>query len=286
MVLFMGYRPQTGSPKSGGRGHQRSPHEKKKAKGKKHRSSGKYLLEETHVPTSEEVVEKTLGRLRSLGNQTFAVFPFSVYFDDWLVNLKDALIAFESSPNIAVDEQFLKERSQALANVERALEERRREESSLEEAVKRLSDSKILLEQIEEEYAARVRALEGRKNSEIARLRATIADLKGELDDLARVKAGLFRAISKKAKGQKEAEVTQKLNAAQSELELTVRNFNAEQESLRNEYEQKKQPVVAQIRDCEKKNERMEIDDSLEDRRLVCEALVNAVNAFLQRKTF
>jgi hypothetical protein len=286
MVLFMGYRPQTGSPKSGGRWRQRSPHEKKKAKGKKHRSSLKYLFEETHVPTPEEVVEKTLGRLRSLGNQTFAVFPFSVYFDDWLVNLKDALIAFESSPNIAVDEQFLKECSQVLANVERALEERRRGESSLEEAVKRLSDSKILLEQIEEEYAARIRALEGRKNSEIGRLRATIADLKGELDDLARMRAGLFRAISKRAKAQKEAEVTQKLNDAQSELELTVRNFNAEQISLRNECEQKKQPVITQIRDCEKKNERMVADDSLEDRRLACEALVNAVNAFLQRKTF
>jgi hypothetical protein len=286
MVLFMGYRPQTGSPKSGGRWRQRSPHEKKKAKGKKHRSSGKYLFEETHVPTPEEVVEKTLGRLRSLGNQTFAVFPFSVYFDDWLVNLKDALIAFESSPNIAVDEQFLKERSQVLANVERALEERRRGESSLEEAVKRLSDSKTLLEQIEEEYAARIRALEGRKNSEIARLRDNITDLKGELDDLARMRAGLFRAISKRAKAQKEAEVTQKLNDAQSELELTMRNFNAEQISLRNECEQKKQPVITQIRDCEKKNERMVADDSLEDRRLACEALVNAVNAFLQRKTF
>jgi hypothetical protein len=284
MVLFMGYRPQTGSSKSGGRGHQRSPHEKKKAKGKKRRSSGKYLLEETHVPTPEEVVEKTLGRLRSLGNQTFAVFPFSVYFDDWLVNLKDALIAFESSPNISVDEQFLKERSQALANVERALGERRRGESSLEESIKSLSDSKILLEQIEGEYDARVRALDRRKNSELARLRDNIADLNGELDDLARTRAGLFRSISKKSKSQKEAEVSQKLNAAQSELELTMRNFNAEQESLRNEYEKKKQPVIAQIGDYEKKNERMETDDSLEDRRLACEALVNAVNAFLQRK--
>jgi chromosome segregation ATPase len=286
MVLFMGYRPQTGSPKSGGRWHQRSPHEKKKAKGKKHRSSGKYLLEEAHAPTSEEVVEKTLGRLRSLGNQTFAVFPFSAYFDDWLVNLKDALIAFESSPNMGVDEQFLKERSQILANVERALEERRSGESSLEEAVKSLSDSRILLEQIGGEYAAGVRALEGRKNGEVTRLRGNVADLKGELDELARVKTGLFRAISKKAKAQKEAEVTQELNDAQSELELTMRNFNAEKESLRNEYEQKKQPVITQIRDCEKKNERMETDDSLQDRRFACEALVNAMNAFLQRKTF
>jgi len=64
-------------------------------------------------------VEKTLGRLRSLGNQTLAFSPFSEYFDDWLVNLKDVLIDFESSHSISVDEQFVKERSQILANVEK-----------------------------------------------------------------------------------------------------------------------------------------------------------------------
>ena len=77
------------------------------------------MPEENHVPTSEEVMEKTLGRLRSLGNQTFAFSPFSEYFDDWLVNLKDVLIDFESSHSISVDEQFVKEHSQILANVEK-----------------------------------------------------------------------------------------------------------------------------------------------------------------------
>ena len=282
----MGYRPQASSPKSGGRGHQRSPHEKKKMKGKKHRSSGKHLLEETHVPTPEEVAEKTLGRLRSLGNQTFAVFPFRAYFDGWLVNLKDALIAFESSPNIRVDEQFLKDRSQILANVERALEERRREEASLEEFIKSLSDGKILLERIEAEYAARAREIEGRKNSEVKRLYGNIDSLKGKLDNTARMKTGFFRAVSKKARAQKEAEATQKLNAAQSELELTMQNFTDEQEKLRGEHERKRQPVIEQMRNHQKEIENIETDGSMKDRRVACEALVNAVNALLQRKTF
>jgi vacuolar-type H+-ATPase subunit I/STV1 len=285
MVLVMGYRAQS-SPKSSGRGHQWSPHEKKKAKGKKHRSSGKYLLEEEHVPTSEEVVEKTLDRLRSLGNQTFAVSPFSAYFDDWLMSLKDVLVAFESNPSVSVDEQFVKERAQILADAERELEERRRKEISLGEAIKSLSDNKSLLERIQTDYAEGVREIERRKNSEIKRLNGSIAVFRGELDDLAKVKAGLFRAVSKKAKAQKKADLTQKLNAAQKELELTVPRSAAEQESLRSEYEKRKQLVTEQIGKLQKEVEGSEVDGSLATRRVACEALVNAVNALLQRKAF
>jgi hypothetical protein len=281
----MGYRTQSGSPKGGGRGHQRSPHEKKKAKEKKNRSSGKYLLEETNVPTLEEVAEKTLSRLRSLGHQTFALFPFSAYFDNWLVNLKDVLVTFESSPNVSVDEQFVEERSQIIATVESKLEQRRREELSLQEAVRSISDGKILLEQIESDCAAKVRTLEERKNSETPPLQQNIASLKRELDDLAIVKAGFFRSISKKAKAKKEADLTQKLNAAQSELELAIQKFADEKESLWKEYEERKQAVNVQIRDYEGKIERIETDDSIDDRVFACDALVNAVNAFTRRKT-
>ena len=280
----MGYRPRTSSPRNAGRGHQASRYEKKKVQGKKHRPRGKYLLEENPVPTSEEVAEKTLGRLRNLGNQTFAFSPFSEYFDDWLVNLKGVLIDFELSPSISVDDQFVKERSQILLNVELEFEERRRKEAYLEESIKSLSDSKTILERIEEEYATRAREIEGRKNSEIKRLYSNIDSLRGELDDIARMKAGLFRAISKKAKAQKETETTQRLNTAQRELALAVQDFTAEQERLRDEYEKKKQPVIEQIRDHQKEIEHIETDGSLENRRVACEALVNAVNALLQRK--
>jgi chromosome segregation ATPase len=201
------------------------------------------------------------------------------------MNLTDVLSEFESSPTISADDQFVKERSQILSNVELELEERRRKEASLEESIRSLSNSKILLERIKEEYATRAREIEGRKNSEIKRLRNNIDSLRGELDDIARMKTGLFRDISKKAKAQKETETTQRLNTAQRELELAVQNFTAEQERLRDEYERKKQPVIEQIKDHQKKIEHLETDGSIEDRRLACEALVDAVNALLQRKT-
>jgi hypothetical protein len=62
-------------------------------------------------------------------------------------------------------------------------------------------------------------------------------------------------------------------------------DFTVVQERLRDECERKKQPVIEQIKDRQKKIENLETDGSLEDRWFACEALVDAVNALLQRKT-
>ena len=94
----MSFRPQTGSRRSAARQYSRSAHEKK-AKEKKQRSGGKYLPEETPEFSAKEVVEKTLGSLSKLGNQIFALSPFSQYFDDWLVNLRQIISEFESNPS-------------------------------------------------------------------------------------------------------------------------------------------------------------------------------------------
>lgn len=276
----MGYQPRTKTPRNYGRRREKA---KAKSTRQKRRSSGSYLSEEKRIPTSEEIVDRTLNKLRNLGNQRFVLPPFHKHFDRWLVNLRDILSEFESSPTISVDDQFVKERSQILSKVELDLEERRHKETSREDAIKSLSDTRILLEQIEEEYTTRTKEIEGRKDSEIKRLSSKVDDLREELDRIARTKMGILRVISKKTRAQKEAEATQKLNSAQGELTLAVQYFIAEQERSRDEYERRKQPLIEQIRDHQKEIENQEIDGSLETRRAICEILVNAVNALLQR---
>jgi DNA segregation ATPase FtsK/SpoIIIE-like protein len=281
----MGYRSQVRSLRNAGRGHERMQRKKAKAKRQKRRFSQRDLLEEEHVPTSGEVVEKTLLRLRSLGNQIFGLFPFSEYFDDWLISLKDVLSGLESSSAISVDDQFMEERSQIVSDVERELGEWRQKEVIHDAALKSLSDDKILLERIDEEYATRIREFEGKKNSEIKRLSRNAQSLKEELDRITKMKAGIFRSISKKEKALKEIEANQRLEAAQSELQLAVQNFNVQQEKLQSEHEKRKQLVIEQMQNLRKEIENLEIDGSLEARRAACEALVNAVNGLLQRKS-
>ena len=281
----MGYRSQIRSPRNAGRGHERTQRKKAKAKRQKHRFSQRDMLEEEHVPTSEEMVEKTLLRLRGLGNQIFGLFPFSEYFDDWLISLKDVLSDLESSSAISADDQFMEERSQIVPDVEHELGEWRHKEVAHDAALKSFSDDKSLLERIDEEYATRKGEFEGRKNSEIKRLSRNVRSLKEELDRITKMKAGIFRSISKKAKAQKEVEATQRLESAQSEFQLAMQNFTVQQEKLQSEYGKRKQLIIEQMQNLQKEIENLEIDGSSEPRKTACEALANAVNGLLQRKS-
>ena len=116
----MSFRSQTGSRRGAGKQFSKSTHEKK-AKEKKQRSGAKYLQEEAPEVSAKDVAEKTLNSLGKLGNQVFALSPFSQYFDDWLVNLRQVASEFESNPAITADDQFGKERAQIFLDVEGAL---------------------------------------------------------------------------------------------------------------------------------------------------------------------
>jgi len=260
-------------------------HEKAKRKGQKHRSGGKYLLETSEAPTFEEVVEKTLGRLSNLGGQTFAFSPFSPYYDDWLLSLKSVLSEFESNPAVNVDEEFVKERSQAIADVELELAERRREEAVLEKATRMLAKQNNLLVQTDTEYAHATQKLASERKREVKRLTRRVHDLEEELEETSQTKASIFSPFARRAKSQKTAEVTRKLDAAKSELESVVKAFEVEQDKLHGAYEKKKQAVTEQVRSLEKKVGGLETDDSVEDRQVACEELLNAVKALHQRNT-
>ena len=60
--------------------------------------------------------------------------------------------------------------------------------------------------------------------------------------------------------------------------------FSESQKNIREEYVAKKQPIAEQVRDWQKKIEILETDLSREDRWFACEALMDAVNTFLERK--
>jgi hypothetical protein len=281
----MSYGSQGSSRRSTGRGRGEVHHEKGKRKGQKHRHGGKYLLEESEVPTFEEVLEKTLGRLSSLGGQTFAFSPFSPYFDDWLLSLKSVLSEFESNPAVNVDETFVKERSQVIADVELKFAERREEEAVLEKATQRLAEQNNLLVQTDTEYAYAVQKLSSERKSEIKSLTRRVRDFEEELEEASQVKASVFSPFARREKSQKTAELTRKLDAAKSELDSAVKAFEVEQDKLRDEYEEKKQAVIEQVRGLEKKAGALETDGSVEDRRFACEELVNSVKTLLQRMT-
>jgi hypothetical protein len=282
-MLVMGYHSQ-GSPRRGaGQRFQKSQHEKAKIKTHKHHARGKNFREEPQIATAEEIQEKTLSRLKRLGEQKFAVSPFRAYFDDWLINLKEVLSEFESNPGVKVDEGFVNERGRLIAKVEQELAELKRDEAALDVAAKELAELNHLLVQLDSEYAAQTREIGPRKNAEIQSLTLNVQNLEAELDRVRAMKTSFF-GFTKKAKAQKEAEALGNLESTKTNLESALQNFKVEQEKLHDDYEKKKQVVIEEVQRLEKEVEKMENDASIAVRSNVAEALADAVKALLERQ--
>lgn len=279
----MGYQQRGGSPRDSGRGRGIPRHEKAKVKKLKHHSHGFSTLEQSQTPTPEEIANRTLNALNHLGNQRFVLSPFSEQLNLWLTSLKNVLSEFESNPGIVVDDEFAKERSQIVSNIELELGKRRHREDPSGENAKNLATSKALLEQVKLESGTAMKTIQKRQEAETKTLFADIEGIKGELEDLARMKTGILRGISKNTKAWRETEARQRLSVAQDELAAAVQRFNNEQEKARTEYERRTQAVSRQIQEFEKEALSQEIDGSLDVRHAACDGLVNAVNSFLQR---
>lgn len=281
----MGYHPRIKSHRDANHEYTKTLREKSRKGVRRGRRVCKTTQERKHVATAKEVSEGTLKRLHTLGSQKFGSSPFSEHFDRWLMNVKGVLSEFESNPNINVDDQFVKERSQILSILEQQLKQRRLHEASLDKEERNLSECKNLLEQFKTEYLTMAKEIQRQKNHEIKRLCRGIDRLKRDQDEVIRMKTGFFRGVSKKGREQKEMEITQRLTDEQRALELATLNFKVAKGKLRDEYERKSTPILNQIKSFQKKLDGGESDDSLEDRWFACEALIDAVNSFLQRKS-
>ena len=236
------------------------------------------------VLTVQEITELTLKRLHTLGNQKFGSSPFSQHFDRWLTDVKIVLSEFESNPNIGVDDQFLADVTKALSTIEHQFENRRHIEASLDLEEKGLMECKEHLEHIKKQYLSAATEIGKQRSREVRRLRSAIVRLKREQDEVIRMKTGFFRGVSKKEREQREMEITQKLSDQQQALEIAMLNFKEAKGKLRDDYDKKATPVYVEMKKFQKKLDDGERDDSLEDRWFACEALIDAVNNFLQRK--
>jgi uncharacterized phage infection (PIP) family protein YhgE len=277
----MSFRPQSGSRRSAARQFSKSAHEKK-AKEKKQRLTGIYHKDET-VVSAKEVVEKNLAILGKLGNQIFALSPFSQYYDDWLVNLRQIISEFESNPSITVDEQFVKERTQVLLDIEGILAEKKLQETSLTGEAKELADNNHLLVETDKEYAEKTKALSFKRNADVQRLSTEIRELEDDVAGQEEIKIRFFHVTARRKAAEKLAQTRQTLMSRKNELEVALQSFTAEQEKLHDIYEKRKQEITEKVESLHKELEKLETDTSIEARQGACNTLANAINSLLQR---
>jgi uncharacterized phage infection (PIP) family protein YhgE len=278
----MSDKPQSSSHRGAGRQLSKSAHEKK-AKEKKRRAGAKYFLEETPQVTMQQTAEKTIAILGRLGNQIFALSPFSQYFDDWLVTLRQTLSEFEFHPTINVDEQFQKEQSQIFQDIEGALAENRLKESSLTDEAKALADVNHQIADTDKEYAEKTRELSNKRNSEVQRLTSRVGELEEDVAAQESLKFGFFQFKEKKQAQERLVKAQQELKTTKNQLATTLASFAAEQDKLHDNYEKRKQDL-SESSDClHKELEKLEIDTSAESRKNTCSQLIECINSLLKR---
>jgi chromosome segregation ATPase len=278
----MSYKPQTSSRRGSGKQLSKSAHEKK-AKEKKQRSGAKYLMEETPEVSAQEAAQRTLTSLGKLGNQIFALSPFSQYFDDWLVNLRQVVSEFESNSAVAADEQFTKERTRIFLDAEAALSQKRLDESNLSAEAKELADVNHQIVEADKQYAEQTRERSIKRNSEVQCLSTKIRELEEQLASEQEVKISFYKFSAKRKAAEQLAQTTQNLKVAKNELEVVLQTFTAEQEKLHDNYEKQKQELNENSDRLHKELEKLEVDTSTATRQETCTALSNAVNALMQR---
>jgi hypothetical protein len=278
----MSFKSQPNSHRSNSRQFSKTAHEKR-LKEKKKRAGAKYLREETPEATPQEVAERTINALNKLGIQIFALSPFSQYFDDWLINLKQAVSEFETNSAINVDEQFEKEVAQTFLDIEAALAEKRLQESNLTDEAKALADNNHLIVETDKEYAEKTRENSNKRNTEVQRLSNKIRQIEEDLAVQKEVKISFYKFNEKKRAEQKLHQLTQDLLESKNELEVTLGSFTAEQEKLHDSYEKRKQELNENSDHLQRELEKLETDTSIEVRQTACNNLVNSVKTLLQR---
>jgi len=284
----MAFRPRGRTPRDFSRRIEKA---RRKIKSEKPGASGSYQLIEKHVATAGDVVERTLNSLRHLGSQRFAVAPYYEHFDRWLMSLRSVVSEFQSSTAVDVDEQFAKESAQLLSNIELALKEKQLMEASYEESIRRINQNQLeartALAQVEREYVTKANEIGGKKERVVKPAVTNIGKLREELNRVVRMRAGFLRGISKKAKAQREAEASQRLDSAKSELAKIEASLATDQQRLQGQYKKGKREILERIANHQREIENLEaasqIDDALDARCGACDALINAVNALLRR---
>ncbi len=279
----MGYQPRRSQPNRNG-GYGKFLRIKNKDKKHLRKRPGRLLEDGPRLLTQNELVEVTLKRLHTLGAQKFGASPYSQYFDWWLLNVEAVLEEFRLHPEVGTDDQFVVETRDALSMVERQLEDRKAVEEVSVHDVEAISKVKAQLAAAEKEFIARSVALKARKRRELKLLNVQIEEVKREQDAVIRVKTGFFHLTSKKKREQKEAEIVEMLQKRQTDLELAMLSFSKQQRDLKDSYDAVREPLRKQFRNLQKVVGASEVDGSLEERWFACEALIDAVNSYLQRK--
>lgn len=170
----------------------------------------------------QTITSETLTYLDMLGNEVFEQEPVSKYFDDWMVNLRQVILSFESNAAIGADEAFSAESNRIFGQIQTELDSRIQSEAEIATSYRTLVENRYLLDKIDAEHADQARKFVEKGTSALETLMHSMYNLEKELAEAQAVKVSIRHPLQMIAKDQKVSELTQRLNSVKKRLALAV----------------------------------------------------------------
>jgi hypothetical protein len=247
-----------------------------------------FYLESSPVDLNQ-IRSVTVNSLEHLGNQRFALPPYSEHFQRWIKDVATLLTDFEAKLPEPIDQQLKGRIEKTLSEIEIALKDQTATEKDisgkLSNAQRQIAEYENRQLKLDSDYKIRAHQARRRYEQSFERLRREIETLGQERLRSLHMKPKLFEKIFHRS----EANLEEKANTLRSKKNALAHGREAlasELETERIEYETKRRQITEQLKILRAKLEeskQSKLDDALEIRKAACEQLRSEVDEAVDR---
>lgn len=262
---------------------------KKSSREKREDHGNQFVYQEAEVVDPTQVSSKALNAVLHLGNQRFALPPFSDHFQRWMKDLRTVLTEFETQLPEAVDQECKDSMETILIRVQENFTKRAVKEQNTSEGVSKLQNSlnqhEMEVTRLENEQKARGRETRRRFEKSQEKLRGEIGSLDRKRLKMLRKRTSFLQRILHRSESRIE-ENTQALETKKKALGTNVEVFEHEMEKSKVENEHDLERLNAEVRKLREELSEVKgnvVDDAVEVRQLECQELHQTIEQAMAR---
>ena len=270
----MGFQPRARGKRFG-----RPVAKKKSARDRREEVGASMLYLEHDQIDASQVCSVTMNALEHLGNQRFALPPFSEHFQRWMNDIVTLLFDFETQIPEAANQHYRETIDKTIANLQVELNGRTDTETSisnkLSDAQRQIAKYENELAKLDHDYKTRNHEVRRRYEQSFEKLRVEINTLDEERLRILHTKPSLLKKLFRRSEANLE-EKTNVLRSKKNALDDHKRLLNHDLETHRLKYENERKQINekldAQRAQLEESKDN-KLDDALEIRKAACEEL-------------
>jgi len=245
--------------------------------------------EETPVDLSQ-LRSATLNSLEHLGNQHFALPPYSEHFQRWLKDITNLLSDFETQLPEDIDQQYKESVEKTMFTLQTALKQRAETENDASdkqgEAQRRLAAYESELLKLDHDYRARINELRKSYEQSFTTIKHDIDTIDRERLRILHAKPNLLQKLFRRSNGNLE-EKTNTLRSRKETLDHRKEALKQDLEKNRLDFEDRRKRLAERLDSARAEldeSKDVTLDDALDIRKTACEEFRRAVTEVVDRQ--